>query len=53
MISRCCRVNIYNAQSEYSGQLSEDWYECSHCARPCDTILAYQPWTDENDNEQL
>lgn len=48
MISRCCRAEIYSAKSEYCAQLSDDWYECSHCYRPCDTMLLISPWMEEN-----
>ncbi len=38
MISRCCRVIVNTASSLYSFQLDHDWYECSKCHRPCDTM---------------
>lgn len=38
MISKCCRAPIYAASSIEKVQLYSDWYECSHCQRPCDTV---------------
>lgn len=38
MISKCCRAEIYVASSYNNVQLYSDWYECSHCERPCDTV---------------
>lgn len=49
MVSKCCGAAIYSARSMYIAQLYDDWYECSHCKRPCDTMIIIKSKDGETD----
>lgn len=48
LVSRCCKMLIFTASALYCSHLESDYYECSHCSRPCDTIILNEPGTGEN-----
>lgn len=38
MVSRCCQAQVELASSLLMKQLEEDFYQCSQCCKPCDTM---------------
>lgn len=39
MVSKCCRATLCVATSFFCIQLEYDYYICTHCFKPCDTLF--------------
>lgn len=51
MLSYCCNANVIIpcSKEDSDKQIISDWYECSHCHRPCDRLKPYEPRTGEHE----
>lgn len=52
MVSKCCNAVVYTACSLPFVQITDNWYECSQCSMPCDTMFINEPRKGD-DNERL
>lgn len=59
MSSVCCSARVFAAHSSggwwIEGKVVYDWYECSQCKQPCDTVTALSlniNQSEGNENDQ-
>lgn len=51
MVSRCCRASICVASSFFSVQTECDYYICTYCFKPCDTMFLDLSRKDKHDKQ--